>query len=472
MKKYLFVLLLSVVVIYACNQLKKNNSKETTAIDNQFCANNQNPDELCPDFPSEVSKIITVGYTSSLDSAIQTHFDVFSWQTFVALNWPADAQGKPTGKFTDHPEAERVWEHYHTPEEVFNSGENSPLMLSLNQAKTEHLKFFNRMSKSPHRLDSIGGLTQADGYPLIDRNLNFAVFEVKINPDEEAYIKQNHLTSADSIRAFAQRHDSIDFPSSQAPSTIGAMEIKTSWRILDTSKGDIPSRFYTRDALIYIPAEHSASGKAFQVKAKVGLVGMHIIRKTGKFQKMVWSTFEHVDNVPENVQDAQMNQNPAIPWSFYNPKVLNMPINQPPVLKPGDKTYKWDTVAPYAKAYATSVPGEMKGQLFGTQVQRLFPIYYVTELINRLWQNKLKGTVWANYKLVGSQWVFGFGDGGTDHNAPEAPFYLGNSTMETFLTPTTSSCISCHAFAGVKYPDGKFIKSDFSFAFLRFSKSK
>jgi len=470
MKKYSIALLLA-IIIYACNQLQKDDQPSKPSIDNQFCSNSATPNEFCPDLPSDVSKIIFIGYTSSLDSAVQTHFDVFSWQTFVALNWPADASGKPIGKLTDHPESPRVWEHYNTLEDIFNRGENSPLMLSMNQAKSNNLKFFNRMSKSPHRLDSIGGFVQADGYPLIDRNLNFAVFEVKINPDEEKYIKQNHLTSADSIRAFAGRQ-AIDFPSSSSNSN-GAMEIKTSWRILDTSKGDIPSRYYTREALIYVSPEHSVNGKSFQVNAKVGLVGMHIIRKTGKFKKMIWSTFEHVDNVPDNVQEAQMNRNPEHPWSFYNPKALNLVINQPPVAKPTDyKTYKWDTLPPYAKAYATDVPGEMKGQLFGTQVQRMFPIYYVTELINKLWQDKLKGSVWANYKLIGTQWIFGFGDGGTDHNAPAAPLYLGNSTMETFLVPTRSSCITCHGHAGVSYPDGKFIRTDLSFAFLRFNKSR
>ena len=100
-----------------------------------------------------------------------------------------------------------------------------------------------------------------------------------------------------------------------------------------------------------------------------------------------------------------------------------------------------------------------------TQVQRAYPVYYCTEELNQLWQNKLKsiGSVFANYKLVGSQW--------NKFNAESvprisAPFYLANTTAETYIQ-SKGSCISCHYSAKIKKSKGsksdEYIKTDLSF---------
>lgn len=239
------------------------------------------------------------------------------------------------------------------------------------------------------------------------------------------------------------------------------MEIKASWRILDPALGDDTTRYYTRDAIIQVPKQNSATGQAFQVKAKVGLVGMHIIRKTGNFAFLIWSTFEHIDNTPDDVQAAQTNQD-ARRWSFYNVECLTCPVDSPPVLAASDSGhYKWNPTPPYAARYATGVPGEQGGKVFGTQVTRTYPIYYRTQQVNQLWQTKLGGTVWANYRLVGTQWTVP-NDGGTS-NTINVPFRLGNTTLETYIQEN-ASCIQCHGFAGV-IAGKDTISTDFSFIF-------
>src|SRR4029078_3248393 len=51
----------------------------------------------------------------------QRPFDNFSWQLFLALNWPADAQGNPLpGAIADHPEEPRVWMSYARPVDIFH----------------------------------------------------------------------------------------------------------------------------------------------------------------------------------------------------------------------------------------------------------------------------------------------------------------------------------------------------------------
>lgn len=110
---------------------------------------------------------------------------------------------------------------------------------------------------------------------------------------------------------------------------------------------------------------------------------------------------------------------------------------------------------PYAQRYTIhpenyNQPLKGRDTAIGSQAVRVWPVYYYTELLNRLWQAKLKGTVWANYRLIGSQWM----TSELQHGAP-APFYLGNTTLETFIQ-ADASCIGCHSSAYVQYaPPGK-----------------
>lgn len=476
MKKQTFLLL--ALAFIACEKQSSNKEKKLAVIseiETDLCFNMSNvylcPDKtnnFCSELPLEVKNIKSTdgsfgfGYTSKLSPEFQPSFDVFSWQSFIALNWPADSTGKPTGNLTDTPEALRVWEYYKDVNELFKAN-SEVLSARQNVNNNKPTRFFYLDSKAPTAAVNPSSFLQADGFPLIDRNLNFVVFEEKVNPIEEEFITSNNLTTKAGINAYYNaKNQTFEMPVNTA-SLPGSMEIKASWRILDTSKGDDLSRYYHQNAVIYISDESSADGQAFTINCTVGLVGMHIIRKTGNFKDWIWSTFEHVDNVPDNQQKAQNDLEKK--WSFYNPACLNCEPNVPPAHVAGDTVnakvmYRWNKSAPYANRYAQKVPGEM-GSGYGTQVSRIYPIYYCTDQLNTIWQSALKeqNSVFANYKLVGSQWTKSDGP----YKAPDAPFYLGNTTAETYLQ-NTSSCISCHNFASVKY-QGQTIKTDFSFIF-------
>jgi hypothetical protein len=464
MKSYLLTALLLAAVVFACNQLDSPDEVADPPIAIHFCADTTH-DDLCPQLPYEVDFPFQQGYTAFLDPTIQPAFDIFSWQSFVGLNWPADSAGKPIGNsISDYPNVPRVWEHYPDIAEIFNTG--TPLLLKVKDAKINQQKFFYMLSKMPQQRDSLSDVLNPDAKPLIDRNLNFAVFAVNVNPIEASFIDSNNLTTKQGIDAFYRTHkDDFHLPPSVLPAknkiaSEGSMEIKTSWRILDTTKGDVLSRYYTREALIFVDAGNSVSNKAFTIKATVGLTGMHIVRKTARFTTWVWSTFEHIDNTPDNIQEAQMKQDLGAHahWSYYNAHTLGVTPNQPTVHHASDSgRYKFDTVAPYAKRYATGVAGESDGKkIYGTQAQRLYPIYYRTQQVNKAWQKKLQGTVWANYKLIGSQWTAADARPG----GPNVPSLLGNSSMETFQL-INASCITCHSEASIQYGKDT-IKTDFS----------
>ena len=472
MKKFIIIFVIA-GIIFACNQARKGSDKAAGGIYNQFC-NSSSPNSPCSVIPFDVNETFGVGYDSFLDSIHQPPFDVFSWQTFIALNWPADSAGKPIGNsITDSVDAPRVWEHYLDPAEVF--GHSTPgLILRLGVAKKNGQKFFYMDSKAPHPLltgatfdvNKLKGFQEADGHPLIDRNLNFALYEIKMNPVESTFTISNHLTTLQGIYNLGIKSgNAINLPASDsATNNVGSMEIKASWRILIPALGDDTTRYYCRRATIFIDSAHTRNHKPLILtNVKVGLVGMHIIRKTNKVNiNEIWSTFEHIDNTPDNPQEAQQSNRH---WSFYNPLCLNCTPNAAPDTIAGDHgQYIWDITMPYAHRYGVKAPGQSLKDSFGAQAVRVYPIYKYTDMINQLWQEKLKGSVWANYRLIGSQWrqseVF---------PSPTAPNFLANTTLETYIQGN-ASCISCHSFATINF-NSKTIATNLSFIFPVYAKN-
>jgi hypothetical protein len=56
----------------------------------------------------------------------------------------------------------------------------------------------------------------------------------------------------------------------------------------------------------------------------MGLVGLHIVRKTHQLQQWMWATFEQVDNVP-----GGSNHPTSVPYSFHNPTCGASPLCTP-----------------------------------------------------------------------------------------------------------------------------------------------
>ncbi|TND07906.1 MAG: Uncharacterized protein FD123_2714 [Bacteroidetes bacterium] len=439
-----------------------------------FCPDSAKKDSFCSMIPKIIAipdSLVNEGYRAGFDSLRQPYFDIFSWQSFVALNWPADGNGNPIpGAFSKDYTSPRVWEHYADPDTVFTKPVSfvPPAVRSGAAANKKILYMTSKFSNADSlKFDNPSLLVESDGNALIDKNLNYAVFEERINPDELTYINKNNLnTQAGQVKWIDSLGHTVSLPQgSKKNNTTGAIEIKASWRILIRGT-DSMATYYHQPAIIYIDSAYTTNGKPLTVEAEVGLVGLHIIHKTEQLfgQFMVWSTFEHIDNVPDNLQKDQTAP-PRKEYSFYDPNCIGCPVNTPPAPKSGDKVVKWSPTPPYAQDYATTVQGEQGGKSFGTQVVRLYPVYYYTELVNDVWRDKLKGTVWENYRLIGSQW--GGKVDGPPFDTVNAPQFLANTTMETYIQGN-ASCINCHKFAviaGQKPKAATKYNSDFSFLF-------
>lgn len=429
-----------------------------SALPDTLCANPAQWNQLCSTIPHEVMVTLGGDY-HGLAPATQTRFDAFSWQSFVALNWPSDGNGNPLpGSFTDNPGAPRVWEGWTNAVALFQS-DSTPGPCASMLARGGTRKVLMQMAKNGQVVNPHATFDEAVGGPLLDRNLNFALFEKVLSPDETQYIRDSSLVTVAGQEAI----DTINFPPGfyadaklMTGGQVGSMEVKAAWRILQPASGDDSTRYYHQQALIAVPAENSASGQAFCISATVGLVGLHIIHKTKDFPAWVWSTFEQEDNAPTCTGSGGScgTQDTTTRWSFFNAACTTCQVNQPlrdtTFLK--DSTFIWNTSPPYGSRYATN------GQ-YGSQITRTEAVYVPTDSMNALWHSKIPSSVWSHYRLIGSQWqaiVPGFPKNDTSN----APPILGNSALESFI-PKTSDCIGCHTFATTAGTPSKF--ADFSF---------
>ncbi|MGG9963734.1 hypothetical protein [Ferruginibacter sp. SUN106] len=331
--------------------------------------------------------------------------DTFSWQSFIAMNWPANITtcGPDTsnGSTILTGKGPVVWETYLSSDQVFVASPDAPSpWCSNNNAVTSltHLpqkvqdlarktgvyRFVHRISKSPHALD------QAVGGPLVDQNGRFARYEVRMNYDEYNFITKNNLWNIAGQNKYAADSTTITMPAGpSAYGANGAMEFKAAWKVL--GKGDDTNKFYKIKAIVY--NDDSGDPSPGENPVTLGLVGLHIAHKTALQRNWVWSTFEQVDNLTKSFYNANCDTcTPNLPIPGSNYKELNpdgSPINKP------------------------------------TQVKRVNAVEDpFADSINLYFQSLLKGSVWANYKLVSTQWLFA---------ETMTPSFLANSVQETYV---------------------------------------
>src|SRR5262249_55963779 len=142
--------------------------------------------------------------------------------------------------------------------------------------------------------------------------------------------------------------------------------------------GDDPTKFYSVVATLIDPVTGD------QIPATMGLVGLHIITRTSNAPQWVWSTFEHVANAPDApTSDAQPPPPPA--GSHFN---FNDPTQTQPA---GGFSYKPPNNTPVASPQPTQITRMLNNGLINSAW---------TQCLNSTMQAELKGTVWANYRLV------------------------------------------------------------------------
>ncbi len=501
-----FVVILVVALFaftnYSCRQQPSSSSNNTTRTTATTSTPDTSPPPTVPAWPQgfppgfpaatlsgNIPLVVTLPASAQSPEQVRPYFDYFSWQSFIALNWPAatagtrgtpDQPGNPAVFLKAAGGTPVVWGAYKDSFDLFGQQQErpsawdasaSPVAACRDAAPGQKTLIFLTKGDTP-----LMQTTQAFSAPLVDQRGNYVYYDVRY--DEAQY---NFIRGADAdpaswlylIKNLAPK-EPVQMPASAPPSTLGAIMVKAAWRI--KTDRDNPARYYTTSALVFNPQTKACT------PTPVLLVGLHIAHKVAPFTEWVWSTFEQVDNVPPDTAatTATTAQSSSSPSS--SPSASPSPSSPSPSLTPPSGGYSFNNGTDTPKTvggYDHKPPPPSNQPAVPVQVTRLNPIPATpsgasTREVNAFYQQLLAGTVWQYYQLVITQWP---SDPGTSVTMEQGGIYprdaggafpvngAVNTTMETyFQSPNDAagaggnSCMSCHYRAG---------QSDFSWGLNR-----
>lgn len=369
--------------------------------------------------------------------------DNFAWRAFIALNWPSLTdpahRGVPDRTKALGDSGPRVWETFKARYELFQVGpDGSPIAPqpwatydAANPCGTD----INGRVKTLATFDPFMDFNQAGflgvaANPLVAQNRTYTRYETRSNQTEY---------SALALSGWSQDQN---LPDQDHPAQLPARSIavKAAWRILTAA--DTPAvraRYYVvKNANVVDVAKTIAAGHVVCSKSDVALVGLHMVIRTPHRPQGMWSSFEHVDNVPPVGTDEAREpdaRDAGAPYSYFDaskPKLGLWPEFGSP-----------DT-------FPVSLDHPPKIDPVPMQVVRRHPIHLSTMAMNRAYWALpgIKGTVWEHYMLVADQWptrAHPIDPNNDGDFFPEARREnMVNTTIETYLQDPPSSCMSCH----------------------------
>ena len=383
--------------------------------------------------------------------------DNFAWRAFIALNWPSklgDAErGVPNRSKSLGDVGKRVWETFKSDYELFEVDANnhpaSPAPWASYDGRNPCGADVDNRGKTVAAFAPFADFNQPSfapgepGNPLVAQNGAYTRYEIRFNDPEFSTIAANGWRPGQNL---PDASHAARFP-------IGSIAVKAAWRPLTAA--DPPAmraRYYVESAEIVDVAKTLAAGRLVCSTSDVALVGLHIVIKTKGRPQRIWSTFEHVDNVPP-VGAGEAREPDAkdagAPYSYFDPSRQNR--LWPPFGSTKALPVSW------------SNPPEISPRPM--QVVRRYPVHPSTMAMNRAYWALpgVKGTVWERYMLVAAQWPTSAGAYGPDNDgayfpgrteAPNEPTdyrstakaqeNLINTAMETYFQDSPSSCMACH----------------------------
>lgn len=363
-------------------------------------------------------------------TAPQAAFDSYSWQMFVALNWPASntQRGEPDCNKALSASGLRVWQTYKTDTQTFLANGANPGSWNAGFDLQKIDFSINSIAKADQDV-AIEAHQEAVGGWLIDQQGNPTYFQRWVNEAWYDYVVDNQFYNSDNFG----NKTLINFP-------WNAMELKSSWRIL-TEKDDVSLYITQRSQVATFNDKGQPTGNNTSVT--LGLVGLHIVYKPEGYPQWIWATFEHNLNVPPAVFDEDLykvvnDPEEGVSYSYFNQDATT--VNMPPC-NLGD-------------------PSECQPFTKPTPLTRLTPIRDDAAAANSTYtsQSPVEGTLLTNYSLITTQWPTRPNDPSVTFGDP-SPTISANITMESYIQPT-SNCMACHGAARLP---GTQAKSDFSF---------
>lgn len=317
----------------------------------------------------------------------------FAWNEFIALTWPAKAQGPvdfPRGQPDENgtygekgSTGQVVWETYRhrveafpgmgypngydstkadygfssKPVYIYENGTIPPI--NKNSDTTKHAPYANLDEVTQISLNSMfaGASGSHTGGPSGNTvTAQKILFEAKVNEAYYKYVAGNKYFQSDSSRVqnikfnsgmYAISGDSSSYkpPYTNLPSSNkttgsqGAIEIKAAWRRLNPQTEDITT-FYTNRVRIYSGDASSGQVNGYidsddpGVNEVWGLVALHIIHKTPNAPSFVYATFSHFNNILDSagnsVEDADGTTLPQyLSQEPFSPAITIIPSSPP-----------------------------------------------------------------------------------------------------------------------------------------------
>jgi hypothetical protein len=398
--------------------------------------------------------------TVNSPTQIRPYFDWFSWEEFIALNWPASTTGRGNPQSPNDPSLFKnaapgtptVWSTYKANWELFDQGTARPTPFDSYDVPVPPQCGMNSVPGAGHKktlvMTSKGNSVLNDGvqafsFPLVDNGKEYVMYEVRYarqpyefmrgtntDPKSWLYLAKNLIPPAQ-----VTMPPTLSTLGASKVDQLGSIMIKAAWRDMSEVSKDQWSRYYVVDAQVFDPTTQKCTDTS------VGLVGMHIVQKLDLFPEWVWSTFEHVDVVSPSSQSTLLPPCPNSDAACTQNGFKNRP--QSTSLLP-DQSAR----VPVPVLRLNAIPTTPQGAS--------------TVDANTVFQAALAGTPWANYQLVVTQWPFAANDM-TQYKPPEQrgsypcmcglPFPVTGSvnlTMETYFQSANAaagsgnSCMACH----------------------------
>lgn len=450
------------------------------------------PVKFSPQIPVDVDPALQEKLKKEGDIySLNQRFNEYSWQALVAIFWPRDKDGKPMPDFTDAGKA--TWLGWKEAFQVYRKDGDTPtawgskrtgagLQLSAEMLNDEDTRLVLSSVTPTHAVRSrnfADEVDQAFAGKLFDQNGNLVYYEVLMNESEFNYVVNNTLYNINGQIAFSEKNPAANFPAGDyKKDSVGAVEIKFAWKILEAN--DHKERYFRNQGYIFDSAQQK------YVKKDLGMIGFHISQKTPTGKQWVWSTFEQIDNLTENVVEKD-GKRVLIHPSLTDPACEICPVNID--VTNGGTTYTYNENKHSSFWTISGDPTDKyfaNGKVMKTQAKRMVDIPQRVQDINRLMQAyfRSKNSVWQYYQLIDTQYPL-------DQNAPPASHtdsgyhlpqsvnnkpggnpnlaLLTNITMETFFQKGnqsasnlmeggpqsditifgTESCMGCHSSAGI-----------------------
>lgn len=418
---------------------------------------------------------------------VRRMFNCFSWKTFIALNWPAEngCRGIPdtSETFLESSRA-RVWETWKQTYELFQPqnpdwdpanqqwNEPQPPAYCSDMANGRKVIYRNGHKSpigNPIDVDNEIGQAFATGFGVLyDQSQNLIRYEIRYNEDEFTYLRDSGWARTGSYSfggPIGVEDIDVQFPeNTQGVTGQGAIEVKASWKEL-TSRDD-PSRYYSQEVVIF-EAPTSPNEEGTCRVAQMGLVGFHINRKTATAPQWIWSTFEHMDNVP-----GVPGGGSAGGYTLFDPEcaepldcfAVGLPVNTPANICCQNLELNTNLLTAFG---FENTPN---------QTTRLIPI--AANGMNDTFLPLLGDSPFRFYRLVDTQGPLNArAPDGAENFRPcnpnrtfpippvendcyeQFPLHLRNTSMETYMATyadtmeqtSNDSCMNCHGAAGLDF---------------------